>query len=272
VGEYGSFDVRWDGRVVTMSIVPLRIALGRQPPSDIHREIGFFLSEIRQEWRARAIIITGKEDGEFCVPPPTNAYESDAARRRLRGSGGQWAALNGLINTIQAMVELPIPIIARVNGDCIGFGQSLMLACDFILAREDARISDGHMSLGRVPGPDGTTTVGPPTATVPGDGAGALLPLYLSPALAKEYLMFSQVMMATDLVRLHVINRAVPFTELDTVVAEYVANILARPAMALGWTKRIVNRQVMQQLVGGLDAAGAYELVNLLHPPTETEE
>lgn len=266
MSDYGAFEVTQMGDVVTLSIVPLRIALTKKPPADIHREIGFFLNDIRQSWKPRVIIITGQVDGEFCVPPPTSSYDSESAFERLRDPAGQWATMNGLLHSIQMMVELPIPIIARVNGDCIGFGQSVMLACDLIVAREDARISDVHMGIGQVVGPDGRTPVGPPIATVPGDGAGALLPVYLSPALAKEYLMFSQVLTGADLARLHVINRAVPAAELDAAVAGYVRKILERPAYAIGWTKRVANRLVMSQLVANLDAAGAYELVNFLQP------
>jgi enoyl-CoA hydratase/carnithine racemase len=268
VSNYGSFEVTQDGEVVTLSIVTLSVALSRVPVADIHRDIGFFLSDLRQSWKPRAIVLTGQVDGEFCVAPPSSTYDdSPATYERIVNRAGQWATFNGLIHTIQMMVDIPIPIIAKVNGDCLGFGQSLMFACDFIIAREDARISDLHMGIGKVPGSDRKTPVGPPFATVPGDGAGALLPLYLSPALMKEYLMFSQVLTAADLARLNVINRAVPAAELDATVSEYVDKILERPADAVGWTKRVANRMMMAQIVANLDAAAAYEIVNFIQAP-----
>ena len=48
------------------------------------------------------------------------------------------------------MAEIEKPIVARVNGDAIGFGQSLMFASDIIVAREDVRIADMHMGMGEV--------------------------------------------------------------------------------------------------------------------------
>jgi enoyl-CoA hydratase/carnithine racemase len=42
------------------------------------------------------------------------------------------------------------PIVARVNGDVIGFGQSVLWGCDIIVAREDAVIADVHTGQGDV--------------------------------------------------------------------------------------------------------------------------
>ena len=95
-------------------------------------------------------------------------------------------------------------MIARVNGDAVGFGQSLMLGCDIIVAREDARIADMHMAMGDV------APYGPPFAIVPGDGAASLIPLYMAPPLAKEYLMLGKEYSAKQLAEMHMINYAVP--------------------------------------------------------------
>jgi enoyl-CoA hydratase/carnithine racemase len=163
------------------------------------------------------------------------------------------------------MMDLEIPIIARVNGDAIGFGQSLMLACDLIVAREDARIPDVHLSLGEIRSADDSGVVGPQFGTAPGDGAGALIPLYMSPPLAKEYLMLSRVRTGAEMAGAGVINRAVPMSELDAAVNELVAGLLARPPYAIGWTKRIVNSRVRAQLNRSLDASAAYEMLNFVH-------
>jgi enoyl-CoA hydratase/carnithine racemase len=172
----------------------------------------------------------------------------------------------GLVHTMQTMIELEIPIVARVNGDAFGFGQSLMFACDIIVAREDAQISDIHLAMGDVTSAEGRQ-IGPPQGTVPGDGAGALLPLYMSPALAKEYLMLSRVRTGAERAELAsagLINYAVPASRLDEVTDSLVRELLARPPHALGWTKRIVNRGLAAQANLTLDASAAYEMINFL--------
>ena len=80
-----------------------------------------------------------------------------------------------------------------------------MFASDIIVAREDARIADMHMGMGEV------EPFGPPYGIVPGDGGAALVPLYMTPARAKEYLMLARAYGAGELARLG-ITSASPWT------------------------------------------------------------
>jgi enoyl-CoA hydratase len=267
MAEYGSFIVERAGPVLTIKMLTLRDALTKQPPADIHRELGLFLDELRHDttWQVRLIVLTGAIDGEFAVVPTETHYDLPVTKSRLNNPRGQWVTTMGVIHTLHAMTELEIPIIAKVNGDAIGYGQSLMFGCDLIIARSDARISDIHMAMGDVRTPDGSKRMGPPFGVVPGDGAGALLPLFMSPPLAKEYLMLSPVKTAAELAQMGAINYAVPAAELDITTDRIVSALLARPPYALGWTKRIVNRRVVDQLNLTLDASAAYEMINFLH-------
>jgi enoyl-CoA hydratase len=225
--SFDSLVVERDGPVLTIRIIPLRTSLTRDPPADIHRDLGLLLDELRHDYSVRVVVLTGAEDGEFCAAPPGGSYNSQRSLDRLVGPEGQWTTFMGLIHTHQTMTDLEIPIIARVNGDAIGFGQSLMLSCDLIIAREDARITDVHLAMGEVSSADGKGPVGPIFGTV--------------------------------------INRAVPMADLDLAVDEMVDGLLERPPYALGWTKRIVNARVRDQLNRALDSSTAYEMVNFLH-------
>jgi enoyl-CoA hydratase/carnithine racemase len=160
------------------------------------------------------------------------------------------------------MSEIEKPIIAKVNGDAIGFGQSLIYASDMVIAREDAIVSDGHLSMGEVKRSDGVHT-GTDFGVTPGDGAGAFVPLFMTPPLAKEYMMLSRSLSGRELADARIINRAVPFEELDAVTNEFVDGLLKRSAFALAWTKRLLNRNVVHQINQALDAGVAYEFLNL---------
>jgi enoyl-CoA hydratase len=206
----------------------------------------------------RVIVLTGAEPGEFLVPPTTDSYASEAGRKRRNDPASTWRTFTGIFRTCHGMVEIEKPIVARINGDAIGFGQSLMFASDIVVAREDARIADSHMGMGEV------EPFGPPYAVVPGDGGAALAPLYMTPARAKEYLMLARPYSAGELARLGIINYAVPMAELDARVEEIVGRLLKRSAYALAWTKRVSNRLVAQHLNLALDASAAYEMVNFL--------
>lgn len=55
--------------------------------------------------------------------------------------------------TISALENFPLPVIAAVNGFCFAGGIEMMLACDLAIVAEDARIGDQHMNFGLIGGP-----------------------------------------------------------------------------------------------------------------------
>jgi enoyl-CoA hydratase/carnithine racemase len=243
-------------------MLSMKDALALDPPADLHVEMPTVLEELRVDDRIRVIVITGEKDGEFLVTPPVDYYTTSRAEARLADPYGAWRVGMGVARTCHVMTEIEKPIIARVNGDAIGLGQSLMFLSDLIVAREDAVISDVHLGMGEVTAHDGRS-VGLPFGVVPGDGAGALVPLFMTPTQAKEYLMLSPTLTAADLAAVRIINRAVSLSELDRVTDDFVRRLLARSAFALGWTKRVVNRNIANQLNLTMDASIAYEQLNL---------
>ncbi|MBA3741423.1 enoyl-CoA hydratase/isomerase family protein [Sporichthya sp.] len=265
MADFPTLIVERDGPVLTIKVVPLRESHSAAVGGDLHRELGLFLDQLRHDYSVRVIVLTGAEDGEFIVSPPRPEQGHSASSSRATTPAGQWSIFMGLTHTIQTMVDLEIPIVAKVNGDAVGFGQSVMFACDLILAREDSMITDMHLSMGDVYTTDGRGPIGLEWGVAPGDGAGALVPMSMSPPLAKEYLMLSRRRTGLELARAGVINRAVKADELDDICDSFVRELLARPPYALGWTKRIVNARVKDQLNRSLDASVAYEMVGFMH-------
>jgi enoyl-CoA hydratase/carnithine racemase len=262
VDAYRALRVTYDGQVATIRMRPLKEAFNLDPPADVHIEMPDVLEELRRNDSIRVIVITGEQDGEFLVPPPVEYYTSSRAAARLADPYGAWRVGSGVTRCCHVMTEIEKPIIARVNGDAIGFGQSLVFLSDIIVAREDATISDVHLGMGEVITSDGQP-VGLPYGVVPGDGAGALVPLFMTPTQAKEYMMLSSMRSAAELADMHIVNRAVPLAELDRVTDDFVERLLRRSAFALAWTKRVLNRNVATQLNLTMDASLAYEQLNL---------
>lgn len=268
--KYHAIDVDGNekGDVVTIKLVPPRIYLANRPPARVHDELTDVLNQLRATKSVRVVILTGAEDGEFSVPAPTAYYESDAYLARIANPISLARQFMGVIQVHQAIAEIDVPVIAKLNGDAVAFGQSLMFACDLIVARSDAKISDGHLALGGTLAPNGSGHVGLLHGLAPGDGAGSLVPLFMSPTLAKEYLMLSRERTAADLQAAGIINYAVKAEQLDATVAELVVELLRRPREALAWTKRLVNRRVAAQLNLTLDASVAYEMLTMNFIPT----
>jgi enoyl-CoA hydratase/carnithine racemase len=256
VTEYQTFVLVRAGGVATITLAP---PAGKPvTTANLHWELATALSELRVDNEVRVIVITGAGD-QFLVVRPPESYRSDAERRARTEPRYLWETFTGIAVMHEQMAQMEKPIIAKVNGDAIGFGSTLVFACDLIVAREDATIVDTHMAMGEYP------NVGPAEfGLVPGDGGTALIPLFMSPALAKEYLMLGRPFTAAELARLGSINYAVSAAELDACVDQLVARLLDRSAYALAWTKRAANKLVIDQLNRGLDAGLGYEMVNFL--------
>lgn len=97
----------------------------------------------------RAIVITGAGDRSFVAGADIAGMASFTAEQAER-----FAAMGHTLGlTIEA---LPVPVIAAVQGFCLGGGCELALACDFILAGPKARFGQPEVRLGVIPGFGGT--------------------------------------------------------------------------------------------------------------------
>jgi enoyl-CoA hydratase/carnithine racemase len=191
------------------------------------------------------IFHAGKRSRYGATPPP-------------RDQQNEWLNFGGIRRFHEEAAASEKILIAKVNGDAIGFGQSIVFAADIIVAQEDALIADFHLGMGEI------GEYGPEFGVVPGDGGCALIPLFMPPALAKEYLLLGRQFRAADLARLGIINYAVPAVRLDATVDGLVQRLLKRPAYGLAWAKRVANRRVVDHLNLTLDAAAAYEQLLLM--------
>jgi enoyl-CoA hydratase/carnithine racemase len=258
--DYKSATVERVGQIATVTMLTPAPGSG----ANIHWDLGSVFSDLREDNSVRVIVLTGS-GGSFRVAPSKKESEGHAARNQ--DPAWHWKTFTGILRTHQAMAEIEKPIIAKVNGDAVGFGQSVMFSCDFIVAREDALIMDHHMGGTFVSFYDGVRQAGGSgLSNVPGDGGAALVPLLMSPYKAKEYLMLAQPYTARQLADMNIINYAVPAEELDAKVAELAKRLLAKSAYAIARTKRIVNRRIAEQLNLTLDASVAYEMVTMMQP------
>jgi enoyl-CoA hydratase len=239
---------------------------------DVHAALGWALHEVRYNADATVVALTGREDGEFYSVPISSHYQEQSNRDRvnpMKRSGG-FAGPAQYPDAIETLVHIEKPVLARVNGDVIGFGQSVLWGCDIIVAREDAVIADVHTGQGDVMDSRGDRR-GFPQALTPGDGAMAFLPLFLPPTKLKEYMFLSKAYTARELAGMNLINYAVPLADLDKVFNDLLERLLARPPSVLAHTKRVCNKHVSHQANLAMDLSAAYEINDLwLHARNNT--
>ncbi len=253
--------IRVDCRDQVASLTMLAPENYRRPTVARAWELGQAFSDLRGDNTVRVVVLTG-EGGAFGLAPTADSYASGNATRNGTDPHGSWMTFTGITRCHQTMAEMEKPIVAKVNGDAIGFAQSLAFACDLIVATEDARFVDHHMGGTITATQFGhTSQIGSEQfCAVPGDGGMALVPLFMSPVKAKEALMLAKTYTGKELAAMNVINYAVPVDQLDARVDELVRALLRRNASTLAWTKRVVNRHVVEQLNLTLDASVAYEM------------
>jgi enoyl-CoA hydratase len=150
------------------------------------------------------------------------------------------------IQRLGEMVEkLEKPVIAAVNGFCLGGGCEIAMACDIIIASEKAKFGQPEINIG----------------IIPGGGATQRLPQLVGVCRAKELIYTGDIIDAGQAERLGLINRVVPVDELMPAARELAKKIAAKSAAALKLAKTAINRGMQTNLESGLKYE--YELYSL---------
>ncbi len=186
---------------------------------------------------SRVLILTGAGDS-FCAGADLAATSAGEI-----ASFDVTQSLRENVNpTILAMRALPLPIIARVHGHAVGVGSNYALACDLIVASEQALFGQVFVKIGLMP-----------------DGGGTyFLPRLVGYHKAFELMATGDIISAAEARGLGIVNRVVPLAELDRTVDELAAQLARAPRVALSKIKAGLNYGQTTDLAGALD----FEAVN----------
>jgi enoyl-CoA hydratase len=223
---------------------------GRQPTGML--ALANAMDALRADESIRVIVLVRGGDNIT-----TARYTSEAFQKHHNDPTNIWRTFSGIVRFHEVVAAIEKPVIAMVTGDVSGATANQVFACDLIVADEVALFIDHHMSSGEV------ANSGAPFSLVPGDGGVSLMPLYMSPPLAKEFLMLPRGFTGKELADRGLINYAMPAGEVEGKVNELVRRLLMRPAYPLAWAKRVANRHVVDQLNRTLDAGAGYEMIGL---------
>ena len=171
----------------------------------------------------------------------TGAGKAFCAGQDLKASTGKRSFLDSLHKRynpiIRAMRSLPKPVIGRVNGVAAGAGCSLALACDMIIASEEATFIEVFVSIG----------------LVPDSGSSFFLPRLVGMAKAFELASMGTRVKAADAQAMGLINRAVSHDQLDNAVREYTEYFATAPTKAIGLIKKMLQKSAHATLDEMLD-------------------
>lgn len=132
--------IRRDGDVAIVEIdnPPLNV-IDEPTRQDLHR----ILQELGESQDVRCVVLTGHGDRAFCAGADLNEEEAltpETVRQFIADD-------NRVYDDIEA---LPVPVIAAINGHCMGGGFELALACDLRIAADDAKLCAAGVKVGLV--------------------------------------------------------------------------------------------------------------------------
>jgi enoyl-CoA hydratase/carnithine racemase len=139
-----------------------------------------------------------------------------------------------MLDIIQTM---PKVVIAMVNGYCFTGALEIVLACDLIIAAEEAKLGDTHTRWG----------------IRPSWGMSQRLPLMVGMPKAKELSFTADTITAREAERIGLVNMVVPGDKLEAAVKEMAQKILGNSREAIAACKYLYNRSQGDQLRAGLE-------------------
>jgi enoyl-CoA hydratase/carnithine racemase len=192
-----------------------------------------------------SVIITG-EGSVFCAGGNLQRLQSN----RQQSPEVQAQSIEGLHSWIESIRTFPKPVIAAVEGPAAGAGFSLCLACDFIVAAENAVFVMAYSNVGL--SPDG--------------GASWQLARLLPRQLANELLLIGERIGSKRLHELGVVNRVTPVGGALADALAMAEKLNARPANVMASIKELVNDASDNNLNRQLSAERDHFVKNLHHP------
>jgi enoyl-CoA hydratase/carnithine racemase len=140
-------------------------------------------------------------------------------------SGQYWRWMGAFVEMHDRLRTIGKPVIARINGACVGGGNELQMACDLSVMTDDTYIRH----------------VGPEHGSVPAGGATQWLPLIVGDRRAREIVMLCEPIPAAQALEWGLVTRVVPRAELDATVVDLAANLRRKLPEAIRYTKAQLN-------------------------------
>jgi enoyl-CoA hydratase len=177
--------------------------------NELTAELHSLLSELEKDEELKALIITGAGDKAFVAGADIKELVDRDARIGRRVSRERQEVFSRIEN-------LPVPVIAAVNGYALGGGLEIALACNIRLCSEKAQFGAPEVKLG----------------IIPGDGGTQRLPRLVGLGRAMEMILTGDFIDAQEAYRIGLVNKVFPHEELMDKAMELAQKIASRPPLA----------------------------------------
>ena len=243
--EWEHFDFKVEDGVATVTLNrPDKLnALTFQSYADL-RDLA---AELPHRGDVRVLVLAGEGRG-FCSGGDVEGIIAELFAKDARGLL-EFTRVTGAL--IQSIRELRRPVVAAVNGVCVGAGAVIAAACDLRIAAEGARFGFIFPKVG-LSGAD--------------MGASFLLPRIVGHGRAAELLFFGDLVDAAEAHRIGLANRVVPDAEVVPLAMRWAERLARGPAFAHTMTKQMMESEHGMTLAQAIEAEAQAQAICMAHP------
>jgi enoyl-CoA hydratase len=181
-------------------------------------EISAVIDQVNADDEIKVIILTGAGDKAFVAGGDiTFMKKMTPVEARAFATFGQ--------AVLRKLESLPKPVIAAINGFCLGGGCELAMACDFCIASTRAKFGQPEVGLGVTAGFGGTQR----------------LPRLIGTGMARQLLYTGDIIDAHEALRIGLVNAVVPDADLINYVTGIAKRIIVKGQIAVRFSKAAVN-------------------------------
>jgi enoyl-CoA hydratase len=192
------------------------------------REGAAALDELREDESVRVVVVTGAGDKAFIAGADIGEFEGRTANTQREVMLGR--------SLFTAVDSFPKPLIAMVNGYCLGGGCELAMACDIRVASDKASFGQPEINLGIIPGGGGTQRL----TRLVGEGK------------AMELILTGDIIDAQTAHSIGLVQMVVPASDLEAKTMELAGRIAEKSPVALRLAKEAVKVASRSNLDEGL--------------------
>jgi enoyl-CoA hydratase len=197
--------------------------------ADVLEALALRLKEAERDPEVRVVVLASAAERAFAAGADIREMASlDPSGARVHAARGQ-----GITRQIE---RLPLPVVAAVHGVCLGGGLEVALACDFIVASEEANFGQPEINLGVMPGWGGTRR----------------LPRRIGAARARRWILSGRSVPAREALEVGLVERVVPRAELLTAAFDLATELSAKPPVALAAAKYAILNAIDSHVDDGL--------------------
>lgn len=195
------------------------------------------LQHAQNDENVHVIVMTGAGNA-FCSGGDVQEMQGGNSSR-LEAKNFLWENIHRVAFTLQRMDK---PVIAAINGAAIGAGLDMALMADIRTMSENAKVSEGYVKVG----------------LVPGDGGAYFLPRMIGQSKALELLWTGRFVSSDEALQLGLVNHVYPAETLLSQTLELARQIADGPQIAIRMVKRAVRQSFKTDLETSLDLISSH--------------